>query len=148
MHLVLAVVGLPFEDVAAQDFKKHGEPEEMQRAHRAQEHRGEIYEWLELGELGGVLGVVEDEPDHLRQAVDASDEPSDHTHDESDGARVLIDEAVEAFGHPTKNVCKVVQVGNDRAERHHIAKYVTEIKRNCRNMMQKHFFEVIMTCRK
>ena len=47
MHLVLAVVGLARKDVAAQDFKEHGEPEEVQRAHRAQEHCSEKHERLE-----------------------------------------------------------------------------------------------------
>ena len=142
MHLTLAVVCLAFEDVAAEDLKEHCEPEKVQRAHRAQEHRCEEDERLELRELGWVYSLGEYEPDHLRQAVDAGDEPSDHAHDEGDGARILEHEAVETFGQATKDVRKVMQVGNHRAKRHHIAKNVTEIQRDRSNVMQQHLLEV------
>ena len=39
-----------------------------------------------------------------------------------------------------------MQVGNHRAKRHDIAKNVTEIQRDRSDVMQKHFFKVIVSC--
>ena len=117
----------------------------MQRAHRTQEYSGHEDEWLELWEFGGILSPSKDEPDHLWQAIDASGEPYDHAHDEGDGARVLEDEAVQAFRQSAKDVRQVMQVSNHSSKWHHISENVTEIQRDSRDVMQEHFFKVIDT---
>ena len=80
-----------------------------------------------MSKIGRILRPREDKPDHLRQTEDSRDEPGDHAHYEGDSARVLEDCGVETFGQAAENVSDVVKIGDDGADRHHVAKDVTEI---------------------
>ena len=139
----MEVARFPLENVAREDLEKHGEPEVMQGAHRAQEDACEGDERLEDGQLARELHLGEDKPDHLGQAVDARHEPSYHAADEGHRARVLKRRAVQALRHPPENVSDVVQVGDNSAEGHDVAEDVAEVERDGGDMVQQHLLEVV-----
>lgn len=84
-YIVLYVVSLPFEDVAAEDLEEHREPKEMQGAHRTQEYCRESQERIKMLRTLRVLCLGKDKPNHLWQAVDPRDKPGDHAADEGNG---------------------------------------------------------------
>ena len=81
----------------------------------------------------------------LRKDKQSGPKPSTYHHSENYKSCILIFRTCGTFNHMCRNVTNIMEVGNHTADAQIVSKDHAEVKRTCRNVMEKHFVKVSCT---